>query len=138
MVREIQKDINELEKPSEKANQNDTSIIQDLLDTAIANKNNCLGMAANQIGHLKRIIVVRKSEEEFIVMINPNIIKKSTQKIVSTESCLSLDGARKVLRHTKVTVLYQDKKFKTRKLECTGLLARIVQHEVDHCNGVII
>lgn len=138
MVREIIKDVSALEIPSKNAVSNYDDIVKDLIDTALFHKDNCLGLAANQIGYLTRIIAVRTSEDKFTIMINPVIFKRSTQKEVSNESCLSLDGVRKALRNVEVSVLYYDRFMKMKKMICKGLLARIVQHEIDHCNGIII
>lgn len=138
MIIDIVKDIEKLEAPCKNATKNDLYIVKDLLDTVFYHKDKCLGLAANQIGYNSKIIAVRTGEDKFMVMINPLIVKKSTQQFVSVESCLSLEGERMALRHRNITVMYQDKNFKIRKMNCSGLLSIIVQHEIDHCNGKII
>ena len=77
-------------------------------------------------------------ENDFILMINPTIVKKSTQCYVATEECLSLEGARKTMRNRWVDVMYRDSGYRIKKMHCTGLVGQIVQHEIDHTNGVII
>ncbi len=140
MIKEIVRDIDFLEKPLEKAESIEEvkDIIVDMLDTARFHTDRCLGMAANQIGSTKRVVVVKITEKDFITMINPVIVKESTQWYVATESCMSLDGERKVMRKRWVDIMYRDAAFKIKKMHCTGLVAQIVQHEIDHLNGVII
>lgn len=140
MIKEIVRDIDFLEKPLEKAESIEEvkDIIVDMLDTARFHTDRCLGMAANQIGSTKRVIVVKITEKDFVTMINPVIVKESTQWYVATESCMSLDGERKVMRKRWVDIMYRDVAFKIKKMHCTGLVAQIVQHEIDHLNGVII
>lgn len=137
MVREIVKDIEVLQKPLKTANKSDSHIIRDLLDTAEAHTEGCLGLAANQIGYDKRIIVV-KMGERFVPMINPIITQKSKETYEAEEGCLSLDGMRIVKRHSQIWVTWLDEKFKSHKSLMFGLTAEIVQHEVDHCNGKLI
>jgi peptide deformylase len=138
MIKDIVKDIDFLRIPLDKASKEDRYILQDILDTAYFHKENCLGIAANQIGYNKKIIAVRTGEDEFMIMINPLIVKKSAEKYLSIEGCLSLEGTSEVVRHKRITVMYSDTKFKIKKLDCFGLLAKIVQHEVDHCYGILI
>lgn len=142
MVREIVKDVDKLNSPLDKVTKEDyleaVVIIADLIDTALHYKDICLGLAANQIGYNKRIIVARVGTETFMPLINPVITKRSTIKEKSFEGCLSLDGEREVTRYRSVEVMFQNRYSKTQRLKCTGLLAKIMQHEIDHCNGVLI
>ena len=109
---------------------------QDLLDTLEANKERCVGMAANMIGFNKRIIVF-DNEGTYIVMFNPEIIKRSGP-YQAEEGCLSLDGTRSTRRWRSIKVRYQNEKFQERFKTFTGWTAQIIQHEVDHCEGIII
>lgn len=138
MVKEIIKDTEFLSKTSEKVEfEESKEIIQDLLDTSNHYKDICVGLAAPQIGILKKIIVV-KSGNSFFPMINPTIIKKFGKKFISIEGCLSLEGERKVDRYQSVMVNYMDKTGKTQTRTFSGLTSVIIQHEVDHLNGVLI
>ena len=135
MVRNIIKDIFIFRK-AEEATKEDLSIAQDLLDTLNANKAICVGMAANMIGFNKRIITFM-TPFGASVMINPYIVKKD--KMYDTEEgCLSLAGVRKTKRFEKITVEYLDMTFKKHRAEFNGYIAQIIQHEIDHCDGVII
>ena len=137
MVKEVVHDPIFLALKSEKATKEDLQIAQDLLDTLIANKNACVGMAANMIGELKRIIVF-DYEGTYMTMFNPEIIKKS-DAYDTEECCLSLlGGPRKCKRYKTIKVSWQTPDFKTRVKTFTGFTAQIVQHEVDHCDGILI
>ena len=118
MIKEIVRDIDFLEKPLEKAESIEEvkDIIVDMLDTARFHTDRCLGMAANQIGSTKRVIVVKITEKDFITMINPVIVKESTQWYVATESCMSLVGERKVMRKRWVDIMYRDAAFKIKSI----------------------
>ncbi len=118
------------------ATQDDLSVAQDLLDTLAAHKESCVGMAANMIGVNKRIIAF-DSEGSYMVMFNPEIIKKSGP-YEAEEGCLSLAGIRKARRWNSIKVQYQNEKFQTRFKTFTGWTAQIIQHEIDHCEGVLI
>lgn len=115
----------------------DEAIIQDLLDTAAAHEENCAGLAAIQIGVPKRVVVVREGSL-FIPYINPVIVKRSRESYSATEGCLSLDGPRTVRRYRSVMVSYTTASGKKKSKTFDGLVAEILQHEIDHCNGVLI
>lgn len=136
MVREIMKDTFFLSQKSELATPEDLWVAQDLLDTLDANKEGCVGMAANMIGISKRIIVF-DNEGSYAVMFNPEIVRKS-DPYETEEGCLSLTGVRKTKRWRSIKVQYQNEKFQTRLKTYTGWTAQIIQHEIDHCNGIII
>ena len=138
MIKEIVKDEKILTQQSEKAELEEAQeIITDLLDTATYHLDNCAGLAAPQIGVLKRVIVVRNGNT-FFPMVNPVIVKKNGKKFVNTEGCLSLDGLRNVERYSTILVWYMDKSGKFITKTFNGTLAVIIQHEVDHLNGKLI
>ncbi|MBQ8541594.1 MAG: peptide deformylase [Clostridia bacterium] len=136
MVRNIIKDIF-IFKKAEEATKTDLSIARDLLDTLNANKAICVGMAANMIGFNKRIISFM-TPFGASVMINPYIVSKSEEYYETEEGCLSLSGIRKTKRYEKITVEYMDMALKKHKAEFCGYTAQIIQHEIDHCDGIII
>ena len=137
MVKELMHDPIFLGGKSEVATIEDLQTAQDLLDTLTAHKNSCVGMAANMIGVKKRIIAF-DNEGKYMVMFNPEIIKKSGP-YETEESCLSLlGGPRKCKRYQSIKVQWQTEKFETRIKTFTGWTAQIIQHEIDHCNGVLI
>lgn len=136
MVRPIMKDQIFLAQPSADATVDDLPIAQDLLDTLAAHHDGCVGMAANMIGEAKRIIAF-DNEGSYMVMINPKIVKFS-EPFLTEEGCLSLDGKREAKRYRKIKVRYQNEKFQLRFKSYTGWTAQIIQHEIDHCNGVLI
>lgn len=136
MVREIMKDEVFLAEASEKATAEDTEIARDLLETLEAHKAGCVGMAANMIGVRKRIIAF-DNESSYMVMFNPESVKKSGA-YEAEEGCLSLTGTRKTRRWQSIKVQYQNEKMQIRLKTFTGWTAQIIQHEVDHCNGIII
>ncbi len=136
MVRAIMKDEFFLSQKSELATPEDLPVAQDLLDTLEANKEGCVGMAANMIGINKRIIVF-DNEGSYAVMFNPEIVRKS-DPYEAEEGCLSLTGLRKTKRWRSIKVQYQNEKFQTRLKTYTGWTAQIIQHEIDHCDGIII
>ena len=136
MIKPIVKDILFLGEKSEIATKEDMHIVDDLIDTLRANLDGCVGLAANMIGVKKRIIVFDIGN--FIIpMINPIILKKE-KSYVTEESCLSLNGFRETVRYEAIEVEYFDKSFKKQRGTFTGFVAQIIQHEVDHCNGIII
>lgn len=113
-------------------------IYQDLLDTANHyGVDKCLGLAAVQIGELKRVIAIWTGNK-YEVFVNPLLVNKSKEVYEAEESCLSLEGSRKVIRHKSVTMLYTTLNGKNKKINASGLFAEIIQHEVDHCNGILI
>ena len=126
-----------LAQKSESADESDRQTAQDLLDTITAHKNECVGMAANMIGVKKRVIVFDEGGT-FRIMFNPEIIVKS-EPYNTVEGCLSLLGApRPTTRFKKIKVQYFNEEFKPRIKTFTGFTAQIIQHEIDHCNGVLI
>ena len=137
MVKEIVHDPIMMARKSVPAGREDLPVVQDLLDTLRANKDACVGMAANMIGILKRIIVF-DNEGTYMVMLNPEIV--SCSGLYETEEgCLSLlGGPRKTNRYQKIKVKYQTLEFQTRLKTFTGWPAQIIQHEIDHCNGILI
>ena len=136
MVREIMQDEAFLSQKAEPATLEDLAVAQDLLDTLTAHKDGCVGMAANMIGVCKRIIVF-DNEGKYTVMFNPEIIKKSGS-YEAEEGCLSLTGIRKAKRWQSIKVQYQNEQFQIRFKTFTGWTAQIIQHEIDHCEGVLI
>ena len=137
MVKEVMHDPIFLALKSEPATIEDLQLAQDLLDTLIAHKEGCVGMAANMIGVLKRIIVF-DNEGTYMTMFNPEIIKMSGQ-YDAEEGCLSLlGGPRKCKRYQAIKVQWQNEQFQTRIKNFTGWPAQIIQHEIDHCNGILI
>ena len=136
MVRKIMRDETFLAQKAEPAAPEDLPVAQDLLDTLTAHKDSCVGMAANMIGVNKRIIGF-DNEGAYMVMLNPKIVKKSGP-YQAEEGCLSLSGVRKAKRWKSIKVQYQNKKFQTRFKTFTGWTAQIIQHEIDHCEGILI
>ena len=136
MIREICKDEAFLAQKAEPAAADDLVVAQDLLDTLTAHKDGCVGMAANMIGVNKRIIAF-DNEGEYMVMFNPVIVKQSGP-YEAEEGCLSLTGTRKTKRFQTIKVQWQTEKFQTRIKTFTGWTAEIIQHEIDHCEGILI
>ena len=137
MIQELMHDPIFLAMKSEPATPADGQTAQDLLDTLTAHKDACVGMAANMIGVRKRIIVF-DNDGTYMIMFNPEIIKMS-EPYHTEEGCLSLlGGPRPCKRYQKIKVQWQDAEFKTRIKTFTGWPAQIIQHEIDHCNGVLI
>ena len=137
MVRELVHDPFLLARKSVPATKDDLCIAQDLLDTLLAHRESCVGMAANMIGQLKRIIVFDNGGVPML-MFNP-VIVKSSGEYETEEGCLSLlGGPRKTKRYQKIKVQYQTESFQTRLKSFEGWTAQIIQHEIDHCNGILI
>ena len=136
MKKEIVKDPIFLSRKSAPAGTEDLQTALDLLDTLTANRDRCVGMAANMIGVSKRIIVFDDHGTP-VVMFNPEIVKKS-DRYETEEGCLSLTGVRKTYRWRSIKVKYQTEQLQTRFKTYTGWTAQIIQHEIDHCNGVLI
>ena len=136
MVKNIVHDPIFLAQPSQQASAEDLQTAQDLLDTLTANKDRCVGMAANMIGVSKRIIVF-DCDGSYMTMFNPQIVKKSGP-YEAEEGCLSLEGTRKAKRWQSIKVQYQNAQLQTRIKTFTGWTAQIIQHEIDHCNGILI
>lgn len=136
MVKKIVRDPFFLAQKSVDATQDDKQVVEDLLDTLRANLDNCVGMAANMIGVKKNIIVVAAGPFQF-AMINP-VITKKTKPFKTEEGCLSLDGVRPCTRYENIEVDYLDQDFKKQHGKYSGWTAQIIQHEIDHCNGIVI
>ena len=138
MIRPIMKDEFFLAQKSVAAVncEEDIQVARDLLETLEAHKEGCVGMAANMIGVSKRIIAFY-NEGTYMVMFNPEIVKCS-DRYEAEEGCLSLTGTRKTKRWKSIKVQYQNEQFQTRLKTFTGWTAQIIQHEIDHCNGIII
>lgn len=136
MVREIVRDPMFLQRKSVDASMADMPVTIDLLDTLKANFEGCVGMAANMIGVSKRIIAV-SDNGKYILMFNPEIIK-GYGEYETEEGCLSLDGERKTKRFKTIKVKYTTDKFKTTTRTFTDFTSQIIQHEIDHCNGILI
>ena len=136
MVQSIMKDPVSLAQKSAQAMKEDFPVAQNLLDTLIAHRESCVGMAANMIGVSKRIIVF-DNEGAYMTMFNPEIVKCS-EPYEAEEGCLSLSGRRKAKRYRKIKVRYQNAEFQTRLKTFSGWTAQIIQHEIDHCNGILI
>lgn len=136
MIRPICKDMIILSQRSAPATREDVQVVDDLLDTLQANADRCVGMAANMIGVNKRIIVFSVGPMN-IPMINP-VITKRTGPYETEEGCLSLEGVRQTIRYQSIEIEFLDRNFKQQKQVFTGLTAQIIQHEVDHCEGIII
>ena len=137
MVKEVIHDPILLGIPSTPAGKEDVQVAQDLLDTLAFHKDGCVGMAANMIGVHKRIIAF-DNEGTYMVMFNPEIMKCSGQ-YDAQEGCLSLlGGPRPCKRYQSIKVQWQNEQFQTRIKTFTGWTAQIIQHEIDHCNGILI
>lgn len=136
MVRNIVHDPVFLAIPSVEAGADDMTIAQDLLDTLTYHREGCVGMAANMIGVSKRIIAF-DDNGAYMVMMNPVITEKAGP-YDTEEGCLSLSGVRATLRYEKIKVSYQNLKMQKKTRTFHGWTAQIIQHEVDHCNGILI
>lgn len=136
MVKPICKDVMFLSKKAEIAAAEDIHIAEDLLDTLKAHREGCVGMAANMIGINKAIIVVSMGLFD-VAMLNPKIVKR-LKPYEAEEGCLSLTGTRKCKRYDEIEVEWQDMNFNRQRSKYTGWIAEIIQHEIDHLNGVVI
>ena len=136
MIREICKDETFLVQKAAPATADDLATAQDLLDTLTAHKDGCVGMAANMIGVCKRIIAF-DNEGTYMVMFNPVIVRQSGP-YEAEEGCLSLTDVRKTKRFQTIKVQWQNEQFQTRLKTFTGWTAEIIQHEIDHCEGILI
>ena len=136
MIREICRDETFLAQKAAPATADDLATAQDLLDTLTAHKDGCVGMAANMIGVNKRIIAFDNAGT-YMVMFNPVIVRQSGP-YETQEGCLSLTGVRKTKRFQTVKVQWQNEQFQTRLKTFTGWTAEIIQHEIDHCEGILI
>ena len=136
MIREICKDEFFLSQKADLATPDDLGTAHDLLDTLTAHRDGCVGMAANMIGVNKRIIAF-DNEGTYLVMLNPVIVRRDGP-YEAEEGCLSLSGTRKTRRFRTVKVQWQNEKLQPRCKTFTGWTAEIIQHEIDHCEGVLI
>ena len=136
MIREICRDETFLAQKAAPATADDLATAQDLLDTLTAHKDGCVGMAANMIGVNKRIIAF-ENDGSYMVMFNPIIVRQSGA-YEAEEGCLSLEGTRKTKRFQTIKVQWQNEKLQTRLKTFTGWTAEIIQHEIDHCEGILI
>ncbi len=136
MVRQIMRDPMFLGQKSEEATKEDISIAEDLKDTLAANREHCVGMAANMIGIKKRIIIANVGIGD-IVMFNPVITKKDSP-YETEEGCLSLAGVRKTIRYRNIELEFTDLSWKRQRQKYSGFTAQIIQHECDHLEGIII
>lgn len=136
MIRPIMTNQTFLSQPSSPASLEDSQVAQDLLDTLAAHSHECVGMAANMIGVQKRIIVF-DDEGTYRIMHNPEIIS-SAGEYETEEGCLSLIGRRPTTRFRTIKVRFEDADFRSKTKSFSGWTAQIIQHEIDHCNGVVI
>ena len=136
MIREICKDEAFLAQRSEPATTDDLPTAQDLLDTLAAHRDGCVGMAANMIGVNRRIIAF-EHDGAYMLMLNPVILRQSGT-YEAEEGCLSLSGTRKTKRFQTIKVQWQNERFQTRIRTFSGFTAEIIQHEIDHCDGILI
>ena len=136
MIKPIVRDTFFLSRKSEEATKADIAIVTDLEDTLRANREQCVGLAANMIGYRKKIIIVAAGLAD-IVMINP-VITEKREPYETEEGCLSLPGVRKTTRYKKITVRYLDRKFAEHTQSFSGYIAQIIQHEIDHFSGKLI
>lgn len=136
MIKPIVKDRFLLSRKSRDATAADLQIAQDLLDTLQSHREECVGMAANMIGHSVRIIAFHNGGAPML-MFNPEIIK-AEKPFETEEGCLSLSGVRKALRYETIRVRFQNEKMQPRQKIYSGWTAQIIQHEIDHCNGILI
>ncbi len=136
MIKNIVHDPLFLAQKSEMATKDDVYVARDLIDTLLANRDRCVGMAANMIGIRKNVIVFDNNGIP-MVMFNPVIISKEDE-YEAEEGCLSLSGTRKTKRYRKITVAYQNIMFEKKKDRYEGFVSEIIQHEIDHTNGILI
>ncbi len=136
MIRSIVRDMFFLGQKSDPAAQGDISIGRDLRDTLQANRDRCVGMAANMIGVKKRVIIVNMGLGD-VVMYNPVLLQKDSP-YEAEEGCLSLDGTRKTTRYQNIEIEYRDDTWKKHRQRYSGWFAQIIQHELDHLEGIII
>lgn len=137
MVKNIIRDTMFLMRKSQPAEKSDLQTARDLIDTLLANSDRCAGMAANMIGVNKSIIVFFAGNIP-VVMLNPKIISHSSEEYETEEGCLSLEGVRKTKRYRSIEVSYEDMLMRKRKDSYSDFTAEVIQHEIDHTNGIII
>ena len=136
MIQTVMRDVEFLKIISQPATAADASIADDLMETLKANAGRCVGMAANMIG-VSKCIIAFEDEGGYMEMFNPKILRRN-DPYEAEEGCLSLAGTRKTKRWKSIKVQYQNEQFQTRFKTFTGWTAQIIQHEIDHCNGIII
>ena len=136
MIQNIMRDIEFLKLVSEPATAADVQVADDLMETLKANAGRCVGMAANMIG-VSKCIIVFEDEGTYMEMFNPKILRRN-DPFEAEEGCLSLTGTRKAKRYKEIKVQWQTRDMKTRVKNFTGFTAQIIQHEIDHLNGIII
>ena len=136
MIRPVVRDVFFLRQKSEPATREDLGVGRDLRDTLRANRDRCAGMAANMIGVKKRVIIVNAGFAD-VVMVNPVLLAKDTP-YEAEEGCLSLDGTRKTTRRQNIEIEYTDASWKKRRQRFSGWIAQIIQHEMDHLEGILI
>ncbi|MBQ9823725.1 MAG: peptide deformylase [Solobacterium sp.] len=136
MIRPVVRDTFFLAQKSQETTKDDLPDVMNLAETFMANRGTCVGMAANMIGVKKRFIVVEFMNQP-LIMINPKITSKK-DRYETEEGCLSLSGMRKAVRFRTITVSYQDTQFQKHSQTFTGFTAQIIQHEIDHCDGIVI
>lgn len=137
MIRPIIKDKFLLSQKSSPADKNDLPVAQDMVETIAAHSHDCVGMAANMIGVLKRIIVFEEGAK-YIVMLNPEVKWKSPETYVIKENCLCHEGAREVTRHEAIEVEFLDMRMRKCRKKYDGITAEIIQHELDHLEGILV
>lgn len=137
MIKEIVKDVFFLSQPSIDATKDDLPVVNDLLDTIKEHADHCVGIAANMIGVQKRIIVILDGKQ-YLPMINPVILKPSGRYYETEEGCLCHTDSKKTKRYEKIKVQYLDTTMKVKIKTFSGFQAQIIQHEVDHCDGILI
>lgn len=138
MIRNIMKGEYIFSQVSTDATKDDIQYGLDLKETLLSQQNACVGMAANMIGIYKNIIVILTRKNEALLMFNPQIVKVSGQKYECQEGCLSLTGTRVAKRYKTIKVKYYNEKFQLRIKNFTDIEAQIIQHEIDHCHGIVI
>ena len=136
MIRSINRDVFFLGQKSEPATQGDASVGQDLRDTLRFHRERCVGMAANMIGVKKRVIIVSMGPMD-VVMYNPAYVRRD-HAYEAEESCLSLDGVRRATRYREIEIEFRDENWRKRRQTYSGWIAQIIQHEMDHLEGVLI
>ena len=137
MERPIVKDPIFLARRSEPATAEDLSVAEDLLETLVAHRHGCVGMAANMIGERKRIIAVLDADGSVLPMLNPRIVRTEGE-YRAQEGCLSLEGLREAERFERIDVEYEDLDLQPHSVSFSGRVAQAIQHEIDHCDGVLI
>lgn len=137
MIRTIVTDVLRLNQKALPATREDLPVVADLLDTLRANSDRCVGMAANMIGVNRRIIAVDLGGVA-VPMLNPVLVKRSPETYEAEEGCLSHHGTRKAVRHRSIEVEFCDPGFRIHRQSFSGFAAQIIQHELDHCDGILI